>query len=456
MRTATRYLEKRMVVDVERITGGRYRRVRVDDQTLDIRVFSPEKRDWVDVTELSQGTVDQIYLAARVGLVRLVTGDRRPPLIFDDPFVTFDDERAVRALDLLHDLAHDFQVIYLTTSDRYDAVADAVVALARAESRGRGPVRSVRWRGRDRRTFGTPIGPPTSAVAGGGLADRRLIPPELAVAAFGLLSAASWGTADFSGGIASRRSPALTVVLWCQPIGGLMALAFALVRGETSLPPADLALAALAGLLRSDRPRLLLPRPRRRTDGRRRPDRGRPRCGDPGPRRRLVLVGLPTPLQFAGIALALVSVVLVTAATIRRSATRAGARLAIVAGLGFGAFFVVLGRISAATVFAPLVVMRIVATIAIAAVVVVTHGTWRVARPSWLLVAIAGVLDMGGNLLYLLAAQAGRLDIAAVLASLYPIVTILLAAAILRERILAVQAVGIGVALLAIVLVTAG
>ena len=44
--------------------------------------------------------------------------------------MTFDDERAVRALDLLHDLARDFQVIYLTTSDRYHASADAVVALA--------------------------------------------------------------------------------------------------------------------------------------------------------------------------------------------------------------------------------------------------------------------------------------------------------------------------------------
>lgn len=129
MRTATRYLEKKMVADVERITNGRYRRIRVDDRTLDIRVFAPEKGDWVEVSQLSQGTVDQIYLAARLGLVRLVTGDRRPPLIFDDPFVTFDDERAVRALDLLHDLARDFQVIYLTCSNRYDDVADAVVEL---------------------------------------------------------------------------------------------------------------------------------------------------------------------------------------------------------------------------------------------------------------------------------------------------------------------------------------
>jgi ABC-type molybdate transport system ATPase subunit len=59
----------------------------------------------------------------------LVTGDRRPPLVFDDPFVTLDDTRAARALDLLKRVASDFQIIYLTTSDRYDGVADAVVEL---------------------------------------------------------------------------------------------------------------------------------------------------------------------------------------------------------------------------------------------------------------------------------------------------------------------------------------
>ncbi|MFI5225465.1 MAG: ATP-binding protein [Candidatus Limnocylindrales bacterium] len=129
MRTATRYLERSMVGDITRITSGRYRRVQVDDRTLDMAVFAPERAGWVDVRELSQGTLDQVYLAARLGLVRLVTGDRRPPLIFDDPFVTFDDRRATESLGLLRTLTADFQVIYLTTSDRYDGTADAVVVL---------------------------------------------------------------------------------------------------------------------------------------------------------------------------------------------------------------------------------------------------------------------------------------------------------------------------------------
>ena len=130
MKSATRYLETKMVADIARVTEGRYRRVQVDDKTLDIRLHAPERGDWVDVTSLSQGTLDLVYLVARIGLVRLVTGDRRPPLILDDPFVTLDDARASRALELLRDVARDFQVIYLTTSDRYDASADAVVPLA--------------------------------------------------------------------------------------------------------------------------------------------------------------------------------------------------------------------------------------------------------------------------------------------------------------------------------------
>jgi DNA repair exonuclease SbcCD ATPase subunit len=129
MKKAARFLEQRMARDIERITGGRYRRLRVDEQTLTFTVYSPELDDWIDVRRLSQGTLDQLYLCARLGIVRQVTQPQAPPLLFDDPFVTFDDERAKRALTLLKDLANDFQVIYLTTSDRYDSVADNVVVL---------------------------------------------------------------------------------------------------------------------------------------------------------------------------------------------------------------------------------------------------------------------------------------------------------------------------------------
>ena len=129
MKKAARYLEEHMGEDVARITDGRYRRIEVNEQDLTFRVWSAEAADWISVQQLSRGTLDQIYLAARLGLVRQVTQEQRPTLVFDDPFVTFDDVRARRAAELLRDLAHDFQVLYLTTSDRYDSVADSVLEL---------------------------------------------------------------------------------------------------------------------------------------------------------------------------------------------------------------------------------------------------------------------------------------------------------------------------------------
>ena len=129
MRKATRFLEQQVGRDIARLTGGRYRRVSIDDQTLDISVWAPDRGDWVPASALSKGTIDQVFLAARVGLVKLVTQGRRPPLVLDDPFVTFDDARAARAALLLRELASDFQVIYLACSNRYDGLADAVVEL---------------------------------------------------------------------------------------------------------------------------------------------------------------------------------------------------------------------------------------------------------------------------------------------------------------------------------------
>lgn len=129
MARATRFLERRMVGDVGRVTDGRYRDVRINDDGLGFEVRSIERGDWVPVTELSRGTLDAVYLAARLALVRFMTGDRRPPLILDDPLVTLDDARAERALAVIRELTSDYQVLYLTTSSRYDAIADQVIVL---------------------------------------------------------------------------------------------------------------------------------------------------------------------------------------------------------------------------------------------------------------------------------------------------------------------------------------
>jgi hypothetical protein len=127
---ATRFLERRMVDDIACITADRYRRVRISDEDLSVDVFAPERGDWVPAGRLSRGTLDAVYLAARIALVRFATGGCRPPLLLDDPLVTLDADRAARALEVVKGLAADQQVVYFTTSDRYDGLADAVVVLA--------------------------------------------------------------------------------------------------------------------------------------------------------------------------------------------------------------------------------------------------------------------------------------------------------------------------------------
>jgi DNA repair exonuclease SbcCD ATPase subunit len=131
LKTAARYLEEHMGPAVARLTDGRYDQIRVDEKSLAFTVRAPETGTFVSAGQLSQGTSDQLYLAARLGLVRLVTMDRRPPLILDDPFVTFDAERAERAVRLLREVAasEGFQVLLLTCSERFDPIADAVVVL---------------------------------------------------------------------------------------------------------------------------------------------------------------------------------------------------------------------------------------------------------------------------------------------------------------------------------------
>jgi len=247
----------------------------------------------------------------------------------------------------------------------------------------------------------------------------------------------------------------MAVVLWSQLAGGLVALALAAGRGETGIPQDDILWASLAGLVG---PTALVFFYRALAIGRM--GLVAPIAGVLGAAVPVggggVLEGLAGPLQLVGIALALGSVVLVTRSGDQSGAGNTGIVLAVAAGLGFGAFFVFLGRVGPDTVFAPLVLVRVIATLLIGTLVVLGRGSWRVHRSAYVPVVIAGVLDMGGNLWYLLAVQQGRLDIAAVLASLYPVVTIVLAAAILKERIGVVQAIGILAALGAIVLIAAG
>jgi len=130
MRSARDELEPRIAAYLREITRGRYDSVEADDD-LNLRVFSREKGDWVapESNELSQGTVDQLYLAARLALLDLLYHDAKLPLLLDDPFVKFDPDRCRQALTLCGKIAQDHQVLLFTCHDDYDAAADWIVEL---------------------------------------------------------------------------------------------------------------------------------------------------------------------------------------------------------------------------------------------------------------------------------------------------------------------------------------
>lgn len=176
------------------------------------------------------------------------------------------------------------------------------------------------------------------------------------------------------------------------------------------------------------------------------------------------LEGSPGPAPLTGFLLAAVAIWLIAAGPQREQTPRSILFMAVVAGIGFGLYFVALRMASPAGVLWPLALSRCSSiSVALVGMLILRHHqrpgvpaphapwlTWASAR--W---AIAtAILDTAGNLFYIAAIRSGRLDVAAVLASLYPASTILLAAGILRERPTPRQGMGMALAAAAVVLIT--
>jgi drug/metabolite transporter (DMT)-like permease len=164
-------------------------------------------------------------------------------------------------------------------------------------------------------------------------------------------------------------------------------------------------------------------------------------------------VGWPRPIQLAGFVLAMAGIWLVARASGGGPLSGQGVRLALIAGVGFGSFLIFIAQVQSDLVFVPLAVARVI-TLVTAVVLLVVR---RVRPPSITghpLALLAGALDAGGNVLYLFAREFTRLDVAAVLASLYPVSTVVLARVLLKERITATQWIGAAVCLAAVILIT--
>ena len=281
----------------------------------------------------------------------------------------------------------------------------------------------------------------------------------IAAASLGLMSAASWGGSDFVGGVGARRAPAMLVVasghifslivmlalclgmrvalpgshyLFFAALGGFegsLALAIfyrALAMGAMGLT------ATLTGLLTALVPVLF----------------------------SLFQIGLPAPLTLAGLALGLVAIWLIThtpgkegSGAKAASAPAAALLLGALAGIGFGTQLILFKFASPGGMMWVMTSARAagVAAMLMFLVFMPPKAPWR---GFWMTGIAAGALDTIGNLFYLQATRFGRLDVAALICSLYPAGTILLAALVLREWPTRRQVAGMALALGAVLLLS--
>jgi drug/metabolite transporter (DMT)-like permease len=253
----------------------------------------------------------------------------------------------------------------------------------------------------------------------------------------------------------SRRLPLLGVVFTTQVFGMVVGLVIALLRGETMPMGSDLAWSVGAGLCG--------------TVGMTSLYRGLAmgRMGVVAPTTGVVgavvpvivgfvTEGVPSALTIAGIATALLAVVLVTRAPGHQSDRPSGVEWALLAGLAIGGFNICVGQLSGAGQFGPLVVLRGVQAVILGGLILLWRRPWRVPRPDLGRLFGVGVLDMLGNVAFISAAQVGALAVATILSSLYPVTTVLLALTLLHERVTRSHIVGIALTVAAIALITVG
>ncbi len=271
-------------------------------------------------------------------------------------------------------------------------------------------------------------------------------------ALFALSAATAWGSGDFTSGLAARRVGPFHTVLISYTVGLVALVIVALARLEVLPPPADLMWGALAGLLGMIGLGFLL---RGFAIG---------RMGIVAPVSAAlataipvlfaaVTAGLPSELQMLGFGLALVSIWLLSRPE-PLSGRPAGLGMALLAGLGFGGFFTALAQVGDGAVLWPLAAGRLACCVLLIIIAVFTRRRLIPPLAPLRLLTLAGVLDIGGNLFFLLAIQSGRLDVAAVLGSLYPAVTAILAKLISKEQMARLQILGVALAVLAIILIT--
>src|SRR3989344_7339551 len=107
-------IEKNSKPILKEITNERYSDLKIEEETLDIKVKAPETKEYVDIFFLSQGARDQLYFTLRTVMSDLLGKDTNIPLILDDPFHNFDDTRLKKTIDAIKQLAKNKQIILIS------------------------------------------------------------------------------------------------------------------------------------------------------------------------------------------------------------------------------------------------------------------------------------------------------------------------------------------------------
>jgi drug/metabolite transporter (DMT)-like permease len=279
-----------------------------------------------------------------------------------------------------------------------------------------------------------------------------LIPDSLAVVALGLLASLGWGVADFGGGLASRRGPLLGVLLGSQVASLIVAVPILALGPEPAMRPTDLLISILGGVFGALGLSLLY---RGLSVG---------RMGVVAPVAAVLTAtlpvgfgflteGIPSILAIVGIVFAAISVILVSRSPAAPDGRPSGLKFGVAAGVVFGLFTISASGLADGLIMSPVVAIRATSVTIITVWILVARQPWRVSKNLWPALVGIGVIDMAATAAYLSALAIGPLAIAAILASLYPVITTILAGLVLRERVTATHAAGILAAAAAVVLI---
>lgn len=280
-----------------------------------------------------------------------------------------------------------------------------------------------------------------------------ILPPELLVILFSLSSAVVWGAADFGGGFASKRTSEYSVVLVTQSVGLVLLPILAIMFSEEFPQMSGIFWGFVAGVAGSLGLVFLY---RALSQG---------KMGVIAPISAVVTVtlpviygsikdGLPSSYQLIGFMIAFIAIWLISSSDEKGEIKRQDLVLPLLAGAGFGIFFISVDLFSSDAVFWPLSVAKVSAVITIILVTLLTKAQVVPTRSAIPLIIIAGVFDASGNLFFALASQVGRIDIATVVASLYPGSTVLLAWIVLKERLASKQWLGVILAMVALIFIS--